>query len=168
VKLEPKIGAIPMTDSTETLFVKRDGWGDGPWSDELDRYDFRTRAGYPGLIVRNDLGNLCGYVGLPPNHPAYGSGYDDVDVDVHGGLTYAEACCGHICHVPMAGESDDVWWLGFDCAHGGDYLPMRKALAARFPYEIFERFDDVYRDVAYVRAEVERLANQLVTMAKPN
>ena len=29
-----------------------------------------------------------GYVGLPDEHPCSGKGYDDIDVNVHGGLTY--------------------------------------------------------------------------------
>ena len=28
-----------------------------------------------------------------------------------------------ICHIPDQGEPDDVWWLGFDCLHGGDLAP---------------------------------------------
>lgn len=52
------------------------------------------------------------------------------------------------------GEPDDVWWLGFDCSHPGDLSPMfvRQWRKLRWPY----------RDLAYVRAEVESLATQAV------
>ena len=38
------------------------------------------------------LGSWCGYVGVRGNHPAAGKDYDDLDVLVHGGLTYADYC----------------------------------------------------------------------------
>jgi hypothetical protein len=86
-------------------------------------------------------------------------------LEVHGGITYADACAedGPICHVPAPGEPDDVWWFGFDCGHAFDLAPGMVAhyrtlpgLAGSSPL-----FDGTYRDVAYVRAEVEGLAHQL-------
>lgn len=145
--------------------VERDGWPAGPWDDEGDREEWKTRAGFPGLIVRNRMGSWCGYVAVPPGHPYYGRGYDDVDVEVHGGLTYAAKCFGHICHVPEPGEPDDVWWLGFDCGHWMDISP--DLLAVELRYESLRRELDLelrhYRPTAYVRAEVERLAEQLLS-----
>jgi hypothetical protein len=74
-----------------------------------------------------------------------------VHLSVHGGITYAERCAGHICHVPAPGEPDNVWWLGFDCAHSGDRVPRMD----------HARGWEQYRDVRYVRSEVESLASQL-------
>jgi hypothetical protein len=51
-------------------------------------------------------GAVNGYVRIPKGHPWHGLGYDDIDVRVHGGLTYSE------------GD-----WIGFDCLHLGDYWP---------------------------------------------
>lgn len=67
-----------------------------------------------------------------------------------------------ICHVPAPGEPDDVWWFGFDCAHCWDVAPGVLALYARINMArpLVQR-DETYRDVAYVRAEVEKLAAQL-------
>lgn len=81
------------------------------------REEFRSPDGFACLIRRTNIGIWCGYVAVPPGHPWHGKHYDAVDADVHGGLTYAEPCSGEICHVPQPGESDDVWWLGFDCGH---------------------------------------------------
>lgn len=144
-------------DVRATRYVDRSGWPNGPWDAEDDRIEWKTEAGLPALIVRNTgIGNLCGYVGVPKGHVAHGKGYDDVQVDVHGGLTYAESCGGRICHIPAPGESDDVWWLGFDCAHLGDNNPgMRK-----YPM----RGHSSYKDVLFVRSEVESLAKQLSEM----
>ncbi len=133
--------------------MDKSSWTDGPWTSEPDRVEWRTN-GLPCLIVRADTtGALCGYVAVPKGHPFHGVGYDDVpDVSVHGGLTYSDACGGHVCHVPQPGEPDDVWWLGFDCAHSGDMSPA---------YD----YHGIYRDVAYVRAEVDSLAAQCAAHA---
>lgn len=49
-----------------------------------------------------------GYIGLPKEHPWFGKEYDELDVDVHGGLTFSD-------YRPETGR--DIWWIGFDTAH---------------------------------------------------
>jgi hypothetical protein len=52
-------------------------WGPGAWQDEPDKMQWPDEAtGLPCLIVRNRLGALCGYVGVPETHAAYGLNYD--------------------------------------------------------------------------------------------
>lgn len=160
-----------MSAPNEEYKVDRTGWPSGPWDDEPDKLQWRTAAGLPALIVRNDMGALCGYVGLPAGHPARSTALNCRDdeipgVSVHGGITYGGKCQGHICHVPEPGETDDVYWLGFDTAHAGDYWPGRgrwlgivngiHGVDLREPL-VGER----YRGVDFVRAECERLAAQL-------
>lgn len=156
----------------------KSSWGDGPWLHEPDRVDFQ-HAGLPCLLLRNHHGVWCGYAAVPPGHPLHGLPYGDVDVDVHGDLTYSDACQGPVCHVPAPGEPADVWWFGFDTAHAFDYVPgmearMRerndptlsalKAQIAALPTYSYMR--DVYRDLAYVRAETESLAEQLARQGR--
>lgn len=124
----------------------------GPWMDEPDRVEFR-HAGFPCILHRGGGGAWCGYVGLPPGHAAHGKVYNDVDVDVHGGLTYADKCGGAICHVPAPGEPDDLWWLGFDCSHYRDLRPVDNDSAFAF--------DGVYWNVSHVTGETKKLAEQL-------
>jgi hypothetical protein len=134
-------------------------FGPGPWQDEPDRVEFE-HAGLPCLMKRNYYGVWCGYAAVPPGHPLHGKAADDPDVhvvsaSVHGGLTWASACQGSICHVPKPGEPDDVWWFGFDCGHCDDLSPLTEA-----------KLPDLctggtYRDQAYVTAEVRGLAEQL-------
>lgn len=143
--------------------IDKSDMGSGPWIDEPDRIDFHYR-GYPCLILRNWNGVLCGYVGVPPTHPWYGLDYylfeqDHVinEVRVHGGLTYANKCAGDICHVPAPGESDLVWWFGFDCGHSGDLIPIYYSRE----YSCLLTADSVYRTIEYVRSQVEKLAKQI-------
>lgn len=129
-------------------------WAAGPWQEEPDRVEWRSRSGLPCLIVRNHLGALCGYVGVPPGHPLHGQNYGDVPLDAHGGLTYSDKCRAGICHLPAPGEPDAVWWFGFDCGHAWDMVPGVPKLL-RFAK------DWTYRDVAYVTHEVNQLAEQI-------
>lgn len=153
-------------DTREWTTIDKLGWGRGPWTDECDKKQWPDAAtGLPCLAVRHgSSGHWCGYVGVASEHPAFARRYDDVDVEVHGGLTFADTCAPNpdeasdICHVPGPGEPDHVWWLGFDCHHGGDASPVYRRL-----------FDDgrpaVYRTLQYVEGECARLAGQLARLA---
>ena len=59
-----------------------------------------TVAGYPAIVVAISRGHRCGFVQLPDNHPCSGKDCDDLEISVHGGVTYSE---GNV--------------FGFDCAH---------------------------------------------------
>ncbi len=155
--------------------MNHEEWGEGPWNDEDDHAVWVDEVtGLDCMINRGPSGALCGYVGVGPDHPAHGKNYDDVDVDVHGGLTYSEACQGEICHVPEPGREHDIWWFGFDCCHFGDVAPKMDAdlreMHARIPempsplgdYGPFGR--STYKDWDYVVVQVHLLAEQLKEM----
>lgn len=131
-----------------------------PWLTEPNRVEFQ-HAGFTCLIQRHsELLSLCGYVAVPLGHPWHGKHYADNDlgiskVCVHGGLTYSSICHSPICHV--SDEPDNVWWFGFDCSHFGDFVP------GLTKYRTFDT--GVYRDIAYVRNQVEKLAEQLREVA---
>lgn len=158
-------------ETKEWTNVNKSKWGDGPWQSEPDKMQFPDEAtGLPCLIVRNNSGALCGYVGVPEGHPAYKKHYDDVSADVHGGLTFSDQCRPgkeeeNICHIPSAGESDNVWWLGFDCIHAGDFGPafdrLMAAVSGRTP---LWGNRETYKTVKYVKREIKQLAAQLAAM----
>lgn len=150
--------------------VDKSTWGSGPWQDEPDKKQWLdARTGLPCLIVRNIHGSgaLCGYVGVPRTHPLYEKGYDEADIEVHGGLTYADRCqevqnhCEGICHKAPEGD-DDIWWSGFDCAHYRDLSPLLRHTLSKYPGCLPEiDMGETYKTMAYVTAEVEKLALQL-------
>ena len=159
--------------------LDKSDWGPGPWQDEPDKVQWLDEAtGYPCMIRRGtDFGGFwCGYVGIPKSHPDHGKGYDDTETGprVHGGLTFADKCshgdeATAICHVVEPGEDDDVWWFGFDCGHAWDHMPARAAFYRAHKIDISPVLRDkveVYRDQAYVTAEVESLARQLKERAE--
>ncbi len=140
----------------------------GPWHDEPDRVEFE-HAGFACLLLRSGTGAWCGYVAAPPGHPWHGQQYGAVDASVHGGLTYSERCQGRICHVAKPGESDDVWWLGFDCNHhldlsAYDLIKMGGA-QSRIDHPEFGWVAS-YRTIDYARRQTELLAEQAKAVTK--
>lgn len=138
-------------------------YGDGPWLDEPDRVEFRVH-GLPCLIRRNtEMGFLCGYVAVPPGHPLHGMQYRTANqlapLRAHGEVNYSKPCQDDVCHVPRPGEPDDVWWFGFHCGFGWDYIPGYY----QWTHHGFGDIED-YRDLPYVRAATERLALQLAAV----
>jgi hypothetical protein len=149
--------------------IDKSSWPRGPWDVEPDKIQWPDAAtGLPCLAVRiGRFGNWCGYVGVAPSHPLHGVDYSDLNFDVHGGLTFSDACRPGeeergICHVPDEGEPADVWWFGFDCAHAFDLLPLQESFFGRIgmPSPLP---GDKYRDLAYVKTQCAALAAQLRT-----
>lgn len=108
--------------------------------------------GYEFVITRNLMAIRCGYVRIPQGHPWHGKDYDDIDADVHGGLTFAKP------DKPCNGDRpDNAWWIGFDCGHSGDApdpsLPEYKDALALF-------MDGVVRTTEYVETECRSLCEQ--------
>ncbi len=140
-------------------FMDRDGWGEGPWASEPeDKITWEdSDTGLDCMMHRNPLGAWCGYVGVKKEHKYHRVDYMDIfsELDVHGGLTYAEECLGMgedgsgVCH--PANEGDHVWWLGFDCSHSFDAIPYLES-----SYR-----GSAYRTKDFVMKEVKKLAKQL-------
>lgn len=148
------------------------------WLAEPKRHEFEYK-GFPVKMLRHDeLMTWCGYAGIKKDHELYGVHYDSVDLEVHGGLTFS-------------GEHNDsnLWWLGFDCAHGGDLTPgtyylmlkihmeplIKKGATKREAYDIARNHPtvkifsndiltgcaNVYRDMNYVIEHCKGLIDQI-------
>lgn len=160
--------------------------GGGPWTSEPDKAQWVDEAtGLDCLIVRANTGALCGYVGVPAGHPWHGQRWTEApaiqELHVHGGVNYSDPCveggeqAAAVCHVPEPGRPDDVWWLGFDCSHVGDYAPTHEAELSRILPQFAEELaalaetgagdlrgmHRIYRDFAYVTVQVTSLAAQV-------
>ena len=136
--------------------LDRSGWEIGPWDDEPDWAHGIADNGLHYAIRRNGLGALSGYVGVPEGHDLFEARLDEwwsrprsvKLVSIHGGITYSGF--DFKLHQSPA-LPDNLWWLGFDCAHFGDRLPGLRTSSR------------VYRDFDYVRQGVIRLASALLT-----
>lgn len=124
-----------------------------PWLSEPSRVQWvDIPTGLDCLILRNQFGALCGYVAVPSSHPFFGKHGEEIPITAYGGLTHSGLCDGeHVCHEPEPGRPEHVWWFGFDCGHCGDIAPH---MLASCP-------GATYKDIEFVRREVEILARQL-------
>lgn len=134
-------------------------WGsghEGVLANEPVLFVWQTESSLTGVIWRTNMGNLNGYVKLGPGLSRYHDA-EDFPVAVHGGLTF----CGELRvlydQYPDANLSGLL--VGFDCAHGGDLIPMLGSFG-------LPSFGGVYRDFEYVFKEVEHLAQQLVGLQR--
>ena len=125
--------------------------------------------GFEWEVTSNGIGYRCGYVRIPLGHPWHGKGYDDVEADVHGGLTFAEpdVACGAPAG-PDGASPDSGWWLGFDCAHGGDAVDPDLCEDGKLR-TFYQEWNgglgvlgggSVVRTTEYVEAECRRLCEQ--------
>lgn len=106
-----------------------------------------TAAGLPAVLALTHHGLLCGYVAVSRAHPLWGAADDEVDCDVHGGVTWSR---DRLPAKPASADADRPWWFGFDCAHAWD-APS---------------FGGTLKGTDYVVTECERLAEQLAARAR--
>lgn len=75
------------------------------------------------LGIDMDLGWGNGYVAVPPGHPLHGMFYNDIDIDIHGGLTYSGPTDNwQPGTLPEELVGKDYWAIGFDTAHCDDTI----------------------------------------------
>ncbi len=154
------------------------------WDSEPDKLDFEAHD-LKCAMRRNHMGAWCGYVRVGEDHPLHNVKYStpheslsvlmgermdrpmgdapgmavmlgalsgtieasaDTAIDVHGGITFSGQ--------PVDTEKDGGWWFGFDCSHYGDLIPNQDFAG-----------DGTYRTAEFVRAEAEKLAEQLQRIA---
>lgn len=123
--------------------------------------------GYRCVVLGLARGYRCGYVAIDKEHPVYGKYYLDIDVDVHGGLSY-----GEICNKYPVKTGQEYYWLGFDCIHMHDGRDMEllksfeKNGETNHYIELYNSGDipfshGVVRSNEYVKEELIRLVEQL-------
>lgn len=109
-----------------------------------------TMGGKPfRVLARNS--HFCAYIGIDSHHRLYKAKYRDIDLDVHGGLTFSGMGDNH--HF----LEDDIWWLGWDYAHAGDFYYKPPHLAENK----FNDRDWTLREV--INDSVESLYNKPLT-----
>ena len=110
-----------------------------------------TAAGYEAEVFATPMGHRCGYVTVPEGHPCADKEYNDLRVNVHGGLTYS-----------------DGRKFGFDCAHFYDAKdPALMSDEYRKIYEKWPGFAEggTIKTLEFCVAECESLAVQLKEQA---
>lgn len=119
----------------------------GPWIEDIEKYPNQLYSfdyeGYKCEIKRQDGWYWTGYVYLQSTHPDYNKHCTEIDVGVHGGLTYSSE-----------GK------IGFDCAHlHMDIDPSHLVYRQQQNLKLYSK--STFKDYEYVKKEVESLAKQL-------
>ena len=97
----------------------------GPWDEEPDAAVVE-HGDVPIVLIRNGMYTWSGYVGLPPTDPLAGvelfcnDGVDAYDARGIGDATYANYSPERDAMVGLSG----LWWVGFDCAHAFQLIPV--------------------------------------------
>ena len=110
------------------------------------------------VVADNGLAFYVGYVSIPKDHPWHGLHYDTVhelyDVDVHGGLTFAD----ERDWVGWGGDGAPAgWYVGFDFGHAWD-APIAGSHLANVYGRLDGRIGLKEWDDESVAEEVRRLA----------
>ena len=180
---QPKNRAFPRKEWFD-LQPSRCMWEDGPWNKEPDRVQWE-HVGLPCLLIRNDLGAWCGYVGVYIESLLFGvtdieipSAHWDVNsfessiyndrlwlespppVDAPIDLDNIEEAIENHVRVSLR-----VWFFGFDCCHAGDLAPGMYAMYRQIKQmngHIFAGERNVtYKDYAYVTRTCEQMAAEI-------
>jgi hypothetical protein len=166
-----------------TGLIDRRAWHPGPWDKEPeDRVQWSDEAtGLPCMLLRTPVGAWAGYVGVEPGHPLYG--VDEHELPGHKGVNYHNYTneLHYIAPDPPSEQAIDeehpeaiidiirlpmqLWFFGFDAAHGGDLIPGLDALNFggidnRRALSLYER-QESYRTAAYMQAQCAELAMAL-------
>lgn len=162
-------------------------WGYGEWLEEPDNVTF-IHEGIECIVIRivaKEIcghmfgGHLCGYIKIPDDHHFYSKNFMDFDnghdLDVHGGITYSEIDNKNHSYLPNEGH-----WIGFDCAHSGDYIPSMEYLRKTDPifkqfnegspifkkYKHLAIFNPSYKNIAFCIDECKSMAEQINLVKK--
>lgn len=154
--------------------------------------DWITEAGFRAVVIMNeDSGWRCGYVGLSKDHPLYGAQYSEphpalippeegTPVGKRGSISIFCAAIkdksewnspdlvfdvhGGITYSgnkPEYPVKSDLWWFGYDCGHAWD-LPSPEFIEKNpSRLEFLSFHDSFYRTLFYCENECESLASQI-------
>ncbi len=140
-----------------------------------------TYKDYEYLIVLNHNGHRCGYVAIPPLHPANEIGtrnnsytdkdeldYMELNISCHGGLTFGSN--SHGLKKLLTNECQD-YWIGFDCGHVNDACDTEayKKYYGEEKFKKQETFFNCYNDGSiktfkYAENECKSIIDQLLEM----
>ena len=82
---------------------------------EKEILDSGVYNGYEYVIVSYGV-FPCAYVKIPTNHKYYKVEFNDIDIDVHGCLSFGD----NLTHLNIGTDND--YYIGWDYGHLGDFI----------------------------------------------
>lgn len=137
--------------------------------------------GYEFIIVLTPFRHRCGYISIPCGH--FFDRYEPKNLDsfcikCHGGITYS----GRFNDIKKFLEIEDTdRWIGFDCAHGGDF-PDRESylkcynIPSNHVLHVLNDYEKVYplpkgrsiKTYNFVEIECRKIIDQLIHIDEKN
>lgn len=114
-----------------------------------------TYEGYQFYIM--NLGtHPTAYVEIPTTNKLFGKSYDEIyrmgiDIDVHGGLTYANNELNNV--------KENSWFIGWDYAHAGDYAGYSEKYPSLSRLSIHEKkwtTEEIFEDVVSAIEQIKK------------
>ena len=98
------------------------------------------------------------YVRIPENHRYYKKDAEEIDIDVHGGITYS---CDYL--YIENNQKMEGWFIGWDYAHLGDYAGYEEKL----PKELQTggkkwRTEEIFKDVKAVCYQLQKRKDDVI------
>lgn len=121
---------------------------------------------YKCVVVFHEHGHRCGYVGVPKNHPLWGSSYEEnIDrFDCHGDLTFNSDERDFERNYPIA---SNLYYFGFDCWHYDDEADKElsiKLFGETYYKDLKEAEEFSKENREYIRS-TEYVANECLSLS---
>lgn len=164
---EEKAQPTPPENIIFIEFYSKKNFPVGVWNKEPDFCQWQAYGSHCIVIRDMKLGSLRGFVACIETHKAYKKSFDELsqfewyrNLEVHGMATF-------VGKLPPKYNwlNKDNWWIGFECNHGEDYLPLTK-LDRTDPMFAGINSQQTYKDFHFVRKQVSSLAKQLLKANK--
>lgn len=120
---------------------------------KIEVLDMGTCCNYNYYIL--NLGtHPTAYVEIPHHHRLFGKKYNEIDITVHGGLTYSKSNL----FISKANELKHSWFIGWDYAHYGDYMGYEEMFPKQFQTNGKKwTLDEIRQHVYEVCKQIEKL-----------
>lgn len=95
------------------------------------------------------------YIKIPKTHKYYGIDYNDLDINVHGGLTYSKN------KLIINFKELKGWFIGWDYAHYGDYVSWQEKTLSKIKEWGSSKFSNKKWTTQEILEDVKSVCKQL-------
>lgn len=98
------------------------------------------------------------YVEVPIEHKYCNKHYDDINIEVHGGLTYSSDCL--LVKINPDEYAPGYWFIGWDYAHAGDYVGFQERYPETQRNDKKWTTEEIFEDVKSVIKQLKEAENE--------
>lgn len=150
-----------VSNLIKLVFLNKKHFPPGKWKNEPDICSW-TKYDLSCLAIRDmSLGTWKGFVGIGIAHPLYFMDLEsilkepqmiDAFLAIYGGISSAGKLPSK-----YKDYADNLWWIGCETSHGGDYMPLLKIDTSDLDMAKMLS-GQTYKDLVFIRNETNKLA----------